>query len=58
MVFGGNTSPQCYEPLANAREHLARHFSCDAHNNLITKHWNILKHVKFDVVNSRHGPRS
>ena len=57
MVFGGNTSPQCYEPLANAREHLAKHFSSEKFKYLIQKHWNILKNVSFDQENIRCGPR-
>ena len=57
MVFGGNTSPQCYDPLANAREHHARHFSCDEYNDLVQKHWDILKHVQMDNENSRYGIR-
>lgn len=58
MVLGGNTSPQCYEPLANAREHLARHLSSAEFDSLIEKHWDILQHVKFDAENVRKGSRS
>ena len=57
MVFGGNTSQQCYEPLANAREHLAKCFSSPKFEHLIKKHWDILLHVQFDSENSRKQPR-
>ena len=39
QTFGGNTSPHCYEPLANAREYLAKHFSHKRFSYLIKKHW-------------------
>ena len=48
QTFGGNTSPHCYEPLANAREYLAKHLSNKRYSYLINKHWDLIKNVEFE----------
>ena len=55
MTFGGNTSPQCYEPLANAREYLAEHLSNEKHSFLVEKHWNLIKNVPIELEGARQG---
>lgn len=55
QTFGGNTSPHCYEPLANAREYLAKHLSHPRYKVLIEKHWDLIKNVEFEPDDARDG---
>ena len=48
MVFGGNTSASCFEPIAITRVYLAKHYSCPKFSHLLDKHKKILDKVKFD----------
>ena len=48
MVFGSNTSPGNFEPIAMARMLLAQHYSCDKFNSLKEKHKHILDKVDFE----------
>ena len=46
-VFGSNTSPGNFEPIAMARMLLAQHYSCDKFDYLKEKHKHILDKVDF-----------